>query len=160
MIKRTGCSFLPLRGHRRKWELNLILWVVMFINWCLRFMCPSNYALLWKGILWKFGLKIQIQDLRGLNRTMKQKFSEFPARYLSHVNSSQFMKWHLCAMSHPSFSFYLSVKTDVKPWALPFSSAWWSVLFRLCYQKTFTLQGKLRSCITAPRKDLFSKLYL
>lgn len=42
-------------------------------------MWPSNYALLWKGLLGKFSLMIEIQGLGGLSRNceIKERFESF-----------------------------------------------------------------------------------
>lgn len=78
------------REHRRKWELNLILWVLMFINWCLRFACPSNYALLWSGLSWEFSLKLEIQELGKLSRNYVREVLRVSGKvFVSCVNSGQ-----------------------------------------------------------------------
>lgn len=118
----------------------------MLINWCLRFMCPSNYALLWKGLPWTFCLKIEIQELGVLSRNYEISVESFhQGIYLMcKLRSNLWSGIYVSCPSHP-FTSYLSGEIDVKAWngALSLSSAWWSVLFRLCYQ-TFTLSWKLR----------------
>lgn len=132
MIKRTGCSFSP-RGHWRKWELNLILWVLMFINWCLRLMWPSNYALLWKGLLWKFSLKIEIRGWGRLSRNYEiKRFESFQQGICLMIklraNSEARLRCHVPAtlLLPPSVVELMSRHGALLP-----ASACWRVLFRL-----------------------------
>lgn len=157
MIKRTGCSFFPLEGHRRKWELNLISWVLMFINWCLRFMCPSNCALLWKELLWKFSLKTEIQELVELSRNHEIKMLRVSSKvFISCVNSRKICKVEL--MSHvPAILFFLTSVVEVisSHRALSLSSACSDSAIR-----HLDFGENLGQCVTVFRKDLVWRLYL
>ena len=149
--------FFPPRGHRRKWELNLILRVLMFINWCVRFTCPSNYALLWKGLLWKFSLKTEIQKLGELSRNYEIKLLRVSSKlFISCVNSGQICK--VGFMCHvPAILFFPTsvVEPMSSHGALSLSSACSvSTIRRLHFNEN------LGQCITAFRKGLFWKFYL
>lgn len=126
----------------------------MFMNWCLRFMYPSNYALLYpESLVWRY----EHRSWETWAETMEQKYREFPARYLSRVQSVQTCEVEFMCYT-PVIPFLPTpvVELTSSHGALSLSSAQYSVLLRLCSQ-TFTLERKLRSVCSCSQEKFVSE---